>query len=142
MSLRLGEKLVLLGAAVIFAFALLVGILVYRKPPPVIYVYVESAASRLGEMLFRRENCLTCHELFGNGTTYGPTLDGVGSRRSEPWLREYLRAPRSGVSDKPYRLRMPPYDKLAPGDLQALVSYLGALRKLDGWGVVIEPPET
>ncbi len=142
MSLRLGEKLVLVGAGVILGFALLVGALVYLKPPPVRYVYLESLSSRVGELIFRRENCLTCHELFGNGTTYGPALDGVGSRRTVSWLREYLRAPRVGVSVKPYRVRMPAYDQLSPGELMALVDYLGALRELDGQGEVVDPPGT
>jgi hypothetical protein len=139
-SLRLGEKLVLVGAGMIAAFAVLVGTLIYLKPPPVRYVYLESVSSRSGEMVFRRQNCLTCHELFGNGTTYGPPLDGIGSRRTVSWLREYLRAPRAGVSAKPYRVRMPPFDTLPPGDLRALVSYLRGLRELDAEGAIIDPP--
>ena len=88
---------------------------------------------------FRREGCLSCHELFGNGTTYGPRLDGVGSRRDRRWLTEYLRSPRPGVGDKRYRLRMPAYDTLEAGELAALVSYLVALRELDAEGGFIKP---
>ena len=113
--------------------------LIYVRPPPVRFAYVESALTKDGEKVSRREGCLSCHELFGNGTTYGPALDGVGSRRKPRWLRDYLRSPRPGVSAKTYRLRMPAYDTLGKGELDALVRYLGALRALDGDGRIIEP---
>ena len=90
-------------------------------------------------MVFRREGCLSCHELFGNGTSFGPALDGVGSRRHPSWLKEYLRSPRPGVGDRTWRLRMPAYDKLEEGDLDALVTYLVALRELDAGGRIMEP---
>ena len=138
-KLRLAETVVLIAAALIVAWAALVGGLIYSKPPPVRFTYLESAPARAGEMIFRREGCLSCHEVFGNGTTYGPALDGTGSRRDRLWLKEYLRAPRPGVGDRPYRLRMPAYDALEARELDALVSYLAALRELDADGRVVDP---
>lgn len=131
-----------ISAAVIAAFAVLVGALIYLKPPPVRFAYAETASTRAGELIFRHEGCLSCHELFGNGTSYGPALDGVGSRRDIPWLRDYLRSPRPGVGGRTYRLRMPAYDTLEAGELDALANYLGALRELDSGGRIIEPPES
>jgi cbb3-type cytochrome oxidase cytochrome c subunit len=128
-SLRGGEWLVLGGAVLIMVFAALVGVLIYLKPPPVRFVYVESPLSKRGEAVFRREGCSSCHEVFGNGASYGPDLDGVGSRRNQAWLRQYLRAPRAGVSARTYRLRMPAYDRLDPADLNALVAYLRGLKE-------------
>lgn len=142
MKLRTAETVVVLSAAVIVAFAVLVGALIYLKPPPVRFAYVETASTRAGELIFRREGCLSCHELFGNGTSFGPALDGAGSRRDLPWLKDYLRSPRPGVGERTYRLRMPAYDTLEAGELSALVSYLGALRALDSDGRIIEPPGT
>ena len=136
---RTAEFVVLIGATVIAGYAIVVGALIYLRPPPVRFVYIESALTGGGEMVFRREGCLSCHELFGNGTTYGPALDGAGSRRDRGWLRDYLRSPRQGVSGKTYRLRMPAYDTLDPGELEALVNYMVALRALDADGRVIEP---
>ena len=130
---------VLIGAVVIVGYAVVVGALIYLRPPPVRFVYIESVLTGGGEMVFRREGCLSCHELFGNGTTFGPALDGVGSRRGRDWLRAYLRAPRPGVGDRPYRLRMPSYGALDDGALESLVSYLAALRALDAQGSIIEP---
>lgn len=142
MRLRTAEKLVVIAAVVIVAYSVLVGALIYLKPPPVRFVYGESESTRTGEMVFRREGCLSCHELFGNGTSFGPALDGVGSRRDVPWLKEYLRSPRTGVGDRTWRLRMPGYDHLEEGELEALAAYLGALRKLDAGGGIMEPPRS
>ena len=131
MKLRTAEKVVAVCAVVIVGYAVLVGALIWLKPPPVRFVYVETASTRAGEMIFRREGCLSCHELFGNGTGFGPALDGVGSRRTRPWLKDYLRSPRPGVGERAYRVPMPAYDTLEAGELDALVSYLEALRVLD-----------
>ena len=139
MKLRLAEKIVLIAAAVIAVCAAFVGAMIYSKPPPVRFTYRESAPAMAGERIFRREGCLSCHELFGNGTGYGPALDGVGSRRDGLWLKEYLRSPRPGVGDRPYRLLMPAYDALEAGELDALVIYLAALRELDADGRIIDP---
>ena len=141
-KLRLAEKVVVAAAVLIAAYAVFVGALIYLKPPPVRFVYRESPLTRTGEMIFRREGCLSCHELFGNGTSYGPALDGVGSRRDIGWLKEYLLSPRPGVGGKPYRLRMPAFDALETGELDTLASYLGALRELDAEGGIIGPAQS
>lgn len=128
MTLRIGEWIVVAGSALIAAFAVLIGVLIHQRPPPVVFAYDENAASRQGEAIFRREGCGTCHQVFGNGATYGPALDAVGSRRSAPWLRAYLLDPRPGVGVKPYRVRMPSYAALPSQEQDALVAYLQALR--------------
>lgn len=139
MKLRAGEIAVLAGAAVIAAFAGLVGVLIYLKPPPASYRYVENPSTRAGEAIYRREGCNSCHRLFGNGSSFGPALDGVGSRRTPAWLADYLRNPWPGVSAKPYRLRMPAYDGLTKDEMRALVTYLQALRKVGADGRALAP---
>lgn len=131
MKLRPGEWIVLGGSAAIAGFAALVGALIYLKPPPARYGYLESEQARAGEAIYRREACGSCHRIFGNGPTYGPALDGVGSRRTAAWLAAYLRHPRAGVGDKPYRLEMPGYAYLGEAELAALTAYLVALRALE-----------
>lgn len=139
LKLRAGEWLVLGGAALIVAFAALVGVLIYLKPPPVEYAYAENAAATHGEAIYRHQGCGSCHQVFGNGATYGPSLDGVGSRRTQAWLHEYLVDPRPGVSVKPYRVRMPSYASLSLEERDALVAYLQALRTADTAGLVAAP---
>lgn len=134
MKLRIGEWIVVAGSALIALFAALVGTLIYLKPPPLEYAYVESPASQQGEALYRREGCGSCHQVFGNGATYGPSLDGEGSRRTPEWLHAYLLEPRSGVGVKPYRIKMPSYSNLTLQERDALVAYLQALRSPEETG--------
>jgi len=130
MALKAGEWIVLAGAAVIAGFSVVSGVIIYVKPPPVQYAYQESAESIAGEAVYRRHGCSSCHEIFGSGTVgFGPKLDGVGSKRDKDWLHAYLLKPRSGVSDKPYRLKMVPVTDLSDVELNALVDYLEALKK-------------
>lgn len=128
MMLRTGERVVVAGSALIAAFAALTGTLIYLKPPPVAFAYAESPAAQQGETVYRREGCGACHQIFGNGATYGPSLDGEGSRRVPAWLQAYLLDPRPGVGAKPYRVRMPAYGHLKAQERDALVAYLQALR--------------
>ena len=128
MKLSAGEWIVIAGSVLIVAFAAIVGSIIYLKPPPVQFVYVESTSATLGEAIYRREGCLSCHEIFGNGASYGPSLDGVGTKRDKTWLIRYLKSPWPGVSAKPYRLRMPPYDHLPENELELLADYLFALK--------------
>ncbi len=132
MKLSAGEWVVVVGSVLIVTFALVVGTIIYIKPPPIPFVYIESPKATLGESIYRREGCLSCHEIFGNGASYGPSLDGVGSKRNKAWLVAYLKKPRPGVSVKPYRLRMPPYDHLPAEELEHLADYLLALKIAPG----------
>ena len=126
--LSAGEWVVIVGSCLIAAFAIVVGGIVYLKPPPVQFIYIETAEAAAGELIYRREGCLSCHEIFGNGASYGPSLDGIGSKRSQKWLIRYIKSPWPGVSAKPYRLRMQSYNHLPESDLQRLAQYLLALK--------------
>jgi cbb3-type cytochrome oxidase cytochrome c subunit len=130
LALRAGEWIVLAGAAVIVGFSVVSGVIIYVKPPPVQYAYLENEQTIAGEAIYRSQGCSACHEIFGNGTSaFGPKLDGVGSKRDKDWLRAYLLKPRSGVSDKKYRLKMEPVTGISDTELNALVDYLSALKK-------------
>ena len=126
--LRTGEWIVVAGSVLIAMLAALTGTLIYMKPPPVEFAYAETAAAQVGEAIYRREGCGSCHKIFGNGATYGPNLDGEGSRRTPAWLHAYLIDPRPGVGIKPYRVTMPSYGNLKAQEQDALVAYLVALR--------------
>ena len=129
MALRAGEWAVLAGAAVIAGFSVVSGVIIYVKPPPVQYAYQENTQTIAGEAVYRSQGCSACHEVFGNGTAgFGPKLDGVGSKRDKDWLQAYLLAPRPGVSDRKYRLKMEPVTGISDTELNALVAYLAALK--------------
>jgi cytochrome c2 len=118
MKLRAGEWIVLGGSAAIAAFAALVGAIIYLKPPPVRYTYLESPRTLAGEALYRQAGCGACHKIFGNGAAIGPALDGVGSRRSGEWLADFLSRAHKGTNPLP------------PDERAALVTYLEALRSI------------
>ncbi len=141
MKLRSGEWFVLIGAVSIFALAIVVGKLVLEQPPRVHYMYHDSEVTRQGESVFHREGCGACHKVFGNGYAYGPSLDGVGSRRTQDWLQRYMTAPWPGVSKRRYRTEMPGYDKLPAEDLASLIGYLLALKETNEDGEVLQPRE-
>jgi len=134
LKLRAGEWGVLIGSVLIFALAIVVGRLVLNQPPRVYYVYQDSQETRLGESIYHREGCNACHKVFGNGYAYGPSLDGIGSRRTQDWLQRYLTAPWPGVSKRRYRTEMPAYDKLPAEELEPLIGYLLALKEADEKG--------
>jgi cytochrome c553 len=138
-KIRAAEWVVLIGSVLILVFAIVVGTIIYLKPPPVRFVYIETEQSKHGDLIYRQQFCSSCHEVFANGATYGPNLDGVGSRRTVSWLREYVQAPRPGVGLKPYRLKMPAYDTLQAEELDALAAYLSGLRELDEQQNVMQP---
>jgi len=139
-KLRVAEIVVLAGTVVIVLFAIVVGRIIYIKPPPVEHVYLETEGRKLGEAVYRRLGCGACHEIFNNGTsTFGPGLDGVGSRRKGEWLARYLKKPWPNVSAKKYRLEMPAVKDVSKSEFNALVDYLSALRKLTANGEMIEP---
>ncbi len=143
MKLRTGEWVVVAGAVLIGAFALLVGTLIYLKPPPARYAYADSAAARQGEAIYRRESCRDCHKVFENGSGSGPRLDGVGARRSPGWLQAYLLDPSPAQGSPTYRVRMPAYGHLKAEDRDALVAYLLALNAQDATDPVARqaPPQ-
>lgn len=140
MNIRLAEGVVLVGSGLIIILAGMVGTVVYLKPLPVRFVYNETEQSKVGDLIYRHQYCGSCHEIFANGSTYGPNLDGIGSRRTLSWLREYIQSPRSGVSIKPYRLKMPAFKNLQKNELDNLVIYLSNLRELDANQKIIQPP--
>lgn len=63
--------------------------------------------------------CQACHTIGGSGGAVGPKLDGIGSRRSEDWIKAWLADP---AKVKP-GAKMPNL-QLAKGDIDALAHYL------------------
>ncbi|HXX57592.1 MAG TPA: cytochrome c [Thermodesulfovibrionales bacterium] len=73
-----------------------------------------------GSILFTRERCINCHTFKGKGAAVGPDLTDVTKRRSDEWIRDQIRTPRSH-SPNP---GMPPHEKLSKRQIKALIKYL------------------
>ncbi len=52
-----------------------------------------SAEGLKGSEIFRHEGCTACHRAVRNGTNMGLDLDGIGSRRSQDYLVNFLKNP-------------------------------------------------
>ncbi len=76
-----------------------------------------------GEKVYAAKRCGSCHSIAGKGNKRSP-LDGVGGKLTEAQLRKWLVAPR----EMNPKVRKPSYEKLPPGELDALVAYLQSLK--------------
>lgn len=52
-----------------------------------------SGAAFLGNSIVQQKQCTSCHSVAETGGTVGPKLDQVGNRRTEAWLRRWLKDP-------------------------------------------------
>jgi mono/diheme cytochrome c family protein len=75
-----------------------------------------------GAMVFKANQCGTCHTVNGEGMKIGPALNGLSQRRSKEWVGEQIRNPQSHSSET----MMPPY-KLSQSEMESLVTYLLSL---------------
>lgn len=72
------------------------------------------------------KKCKLCHSIGGEGgkqAEKGGKLDGVGAKHDAAWLKAYIEDPKSKMPDA----KMPKI-KLAPEELDALVTYLSSLK--------------
>ena len=76
-----------------------------------------------GDLIFA-ENCLKCHTVGGKGSTVGPDLSKIGSRRSGEYLEQVIREP-SAVFPGTV---MPAAENLSVEQVEALVDYLLTLK--------------
>lgn len=82
---------------------------------------VASARAEDAKALYDKK-CKVCHTLNGEAgklAEKGGTLDHVGSKRDEAWLRAYFADPKSKIPDA----KMPKL-KLTPAEWDTLVAYM------------------
>lgn len=88
--------------------------------------------------LIRKQNCRACHVLWAQRTIMqsvpAPSLDGIGSLKTEEWFYNYLSAD-DPQSILPSRLkaefRMPSYRQLPESERRMLAEYLASLKVAD-----------
>jgi cytochrome c2 len=99
-------------------------------------VTVDPALAKRGKTVYTNRGCEGCHTI-GKGRRAGPDLAGVTERRSEDWLKKWLKDPTAMMdSDSTAKqlvadahgVKMPNL-KLSDSDVDALISYLAEAGK-------------
>ena len=83
-----------------------------------------------GMKVYTDQKCLVCHAIGGKGNLKG-ALDDVGSRLTPDEIRAWIVSP-AEMTKKTKAERKPPmraYPNLAKADLDAIVAYMGSLKK-------------
>jgi len=142
-GLRLGEK-ILFGIAalfVVFAVISFIGMEIYRahsgkKMYASASTFDFSAQGKVGSERFRELGCTNCHRAVRNGTNYGVSLDGIGSRRSADYLAAFLRQPESTYETQTVEhgpgKRAAYVADLPETDLHSLAIFLSELKAVQG----------
>jgi len=103
------------------------------------YTTANGALARSGGELYKRLQCRSCHKIWAVKSLYetvpAPSLDGIGSWRTEEWLYRYFSID-NPQSMLPTRLKeefkMPSYARLSEQDRRLLAVYFSSL-KVRGW---------
>lgn len=114
----------------------------YKNPEPDRGIPFYSTATpelkAIASRLVPRYGCHSCHNLWGirdmTANVPSPSLDGIGSLKTEQWFYDYLSAPDPQMV-LPSRLkkeyRMPSYATIPEPDRRALAQYLSSLKVQD-----------
>lgn len=88
---------------------------------------VNASSSEHAKAIIADNNCLVCHRVGREGGDIGPSLNGVGTRRSADQIRSVILNPPPTTSSGA-KNPMPSYQKTITGeDLNSLVHYLSTL---------------
>jgi len=141
--MRKGEKGILIGIGVVT-----LGMMLYQEVVTVpelkkdrgipFYSTASKQVQREASDLYRKYQCRDCHSLWGikniMQSVPAPSLDGMGSLRSEEWLYTYFssEAPQEILPSrlKP-RFRMPSFAHLPEGERRLLAKYFASLKVQD-----------
>lgn len=102
------------------------------------YTTADPALERAGSDLYRSLQCRNCHTIWSVKSVYqavpAPSLDGIGSLRSEAWLYRYFSAenPQEILPSRmKEKYRMPSYATLSEAERHTLAKYFSSLRVKD-----------
>jgi cytochrome c553 len=152
-GLKRGEKILfgVVGLIGVFAIASFIMLEVVRsrmdKPMYPSHIHYDfSEVGLRGSNTFRKAECTQCHRAIQNGTSAGVDLDGIGSKRTLQYLRDFLKNPEAtyaaatidhGPSPKgaAYVAKMP------EADLEDIAVFLSELKADQGSAVARLPME-
>lgn len=99
-------------------------------PAPPKHFYSFDEVGLQGHEVYRKKGCNSCHRAMGTGEVgVAPVLDGVGTRRDLPWLKEYLTDPGSLVPGTAHYGNLgPDFRLLENEEREQLAAFLSGLR--------------
>ncbi len=89
-----------------------------------------------GKNIWESNNCMGCHTLFGEGAYYAPELTKVYIRRSEEFLKIFLKNPNEMYPEK---RKMVKYN-FSENEISDIISFFKWCSEVDLNGFPIEPP--
>jgi len=143
-GLKRGEKILfgvfaLIGVFAVASFILLEVVRARMDKPlyPNHVHYDFSAEGLRGSTIFRKAECTQCHRAIQNGTNAGVDLDGIGSKRTLQYLRDFLKNPEATYAAKTVDHGASPKEaakvaKMPVADLEAMAVFLSELRSDQG----------
>jgi cytochrome c553 len=152
-SMKLGEKILFGIVALIFLFAVasyvMLEVLRAHSEKPLYQVtdhFNFTAEGKRGSLLFRKQQCTSCHKALRNGTNMGLDLDGIGSKRSFKYLLNFLKHPEqtydaATIDHGPAPKEAAYVAKLPDADLHALAAFLSELKADQGSADSPLPPK-
>lgn len=90
----------------------------------------DAAKVEKGKTVYAEQKCKVCHSIGGVGNAKG-SLDGVGGKLKADEIKQWLVAPKE-MAEKAKATRKPPmkaFTTLPAADVEALVAYLGSIKK-------------
>lgn len=150
-GMKRGEKILfgvfaLMGVFAVASFIMLEALRAHSGKAiyPTSTHYDFSAEGLRGSTLVRTVGCTACHRALRNGTNMGLDLDGIGSKRSLQYLRDFLRNPEATYPSKTVDHGSSPKGaayvaKLPEADIEAIAVFLSELRADQGSSVARLP---
>jgi hypothetical protein len=150
--LKSGEKILLIVFAVFFLLAMVayVGLETVRvnKDTPMYEqttFFDFSEVGMEGYTIYREARCSSCHRAVRSGTSMGLILDGIGSKRSQEWLEEFLVNPEKMYGAQTVDHGLPPKEaayvaRMSSDDRYKMSVFLSELRATAGSSVAKVPP--
>ncbi len=93
----------------------------FKPQPP-------STKSRQGAKIFSDHGCAACHSIAGIGGWFGPSLDGIGERRSAAYIASQVKNPEVNIvrtrGDHMERPSMMPKFNLPQADIDKITAFL------------------
>ncbi len=153
-SLKPGEKILFAVFGAFFVLAVIgyvvLEIVRHQMPNPMFASRTSfdfSAEGLSGSKLFRENNCTACHRAMRNGTSNGVLLDGIGSRRSQQWLEDFLKHPEANykggitLDHGPWPKEAAYVAQLPPQELYDIAVFLSELKAEQGSAMAQKPPQ-